>query len=197
VIEALRADHGLARLLVQYSPIARPEFVPDPAYLANMPPALRAAIEAAPKQSGVTGPAGAEWLARARLTPEDLFEPFSIEKAWHGAHFALARTVYEPKEPPGDAVLGGVPIGEDLGYGPVRIKTPEEVARTFSALVPLELHALRTGLHAADLTAAGIYPGVWDSDDGALDWVIDAVSELRDFYARCASAGHGMLLCIT
>jgi len=198
VIEALRADPSLARLLTVYSSTARSEFVPDPTYLANLPPTLRAGIErSAAKQSGLTGTAGTERLAVAGLAPDDLSEPLSIEKAWHGVHFLLARTTYEPTEPPGDAVLGGMPIGEDLGYGPVRIKTPEDVTQTSSALAALDLGVLRQGIQATALTVAEIYPGGWDPDDGALDWVLDAVSELRDFYARCAVAGHGMLLYIT
>ena len=120
VLDAFNQDPSIARLLISYSQSPVKEFVPDPSFLANMPPELRAAVEAsAAKQSGLTGPAGTERLAAAGLEPDDLSDPFSIDKAWHGVHFILANTVYEPTAPPGDAVLGGTPVGDDLGYGPV------------------------------------------------------------------------------
>jgi hypothetical protein len=108
----------------------------------------------------------------------------------------LARTTYEPTEPPGDAVFGGVPVGEDLGYGPLRMRNAHEVSRTAAALSELDLNVLRLETNMGDLVAAEIYPGGWDVEDGARDWIVDAVAAVRDLYVRSASAGHAMLLFI-
>lgn len=147
-------------------------------------------------KASLSGPAGTERLAAVGLEPDDLADPVSIQKAWHGVHFVLAGTTDEPTEPPGDAVLGGRPIGEDLGYGPLRIHSAKAVARTSRALSTVDLAKLRTQVTVSDLTAARIYPEVWDTDAGALDWILDEVVTVREIYARTAAAGNAMLLFI-
>jgi hypothetical protein len=197
VLDVLARDPSLARLLTMYSQVQQKEFVPDQAYLANLPPELRAGLEASvAKQSGLTGPAATQRLAAVGLLPTDLFDVVSIEKAWHGVHFVLARTLYEPTEPPGDAILGGSPMGEDLGYGPVRIRTAQDVARTAAALFTIDLDQLRRGINPAELDAAQIYPGGWHSEAEASAWIMHSVGIVRDLYVRSAANGHAMLLFI-
>ena len=197
VLDALASDPTIARLVSMYSP-TQPAFVPDSTALANLPPEFRAAVEAsAAQQSGLSGSAGAHRLTSVGLSPDDLADPFSLDKAWHGVHFLLARTVYEPTVPPGDAVLGGVPFGEDLGYGPLRVKTVEQVATTSAALSALDRELLRNSVAPSELAVAEIYPGGWDSGETTVDWILDALATLRDFYARTTDSGDAMLLFIS
>jgi hypothetical protein len=198
VLKAIEENPSSSRLLTSYSPTPAKEFVPDAKYVEAMAPALRAALEASLKaNSGLTGPVGTERLKALNLEPGDLTEPFSLGKAWHALHFILSGTQWEATEPPGDAVLGGKPVGDSLGYGPVRIMSPDQVVRTSNALSLLDAKAIRNRFNADALLSAEIYPGGWDSTDETADWIEESFVSLRDFYASAVACGDGLLMYLT
>jgi hypothetical protein len=197
VVEALTKDPGLARLLVTFAREVKAPFIPDPKFLANLSPSLRAGVEAAAaSHASSTGSAGARQLELAGIKPDDLDEPQSLGKGWHGAHFLLARTTYEPAPPPGDAVLGGTEIGQDLGYGPLRVMTAAEASRTAQALIQLDLPALARNTSTTDLDNAQIYPGGWPTHD-SLQWLVDCLKDLTAYYQAAAARERAMLLFIS
>ena len=55
------------------------------------------------------------------LESESAQECVDLDKAWHGVHWLLTGSAEESSGPASDAILGGEPVGEDLGYGPAQI----------------------------------------------------------------------------
>src|SRR5690349_11334743 len=52
-----------------------------------------------------------------------------LDKAWHGLHFLLTGTDWGGTPPLNFIVAGGETIGDvDVGYGPARAFTPEQLA---------------------------------------------------------------------
>jgi hypothetical protein len=193
VLQVLQQHPHLSRFFRSYTPVTPNALLIDPAKLVRYPERHRAALLEA---VNMTGAAGTSRLRELGLSPDDLSEPLSIDKDWHAAHFLLARTRYEPAPPPGDAILGGAPIGEDLGYGPLRVKTPADVASTALALSRLDLESLRATADPTELAAAKIYPDIWDQPD-VLDDVVQSIAQICEYYENAAAAGDGMLLAIT
>ena len=194
VIDAVAKHPGLARLVAMFAREEKTPFIPDPKFLANLSPSLRAGVEAAAaSHANSTGSAGTRQLELAGIKPDDLDEPHSLGKGWHGVHFLLARTTGEPTPPPGDAVLGGTEVGQDLGHGPLRIMTAAEASRTAQALLQLDLAALGKNTSSTDLDNAQIYPGGWRTHE-SLQWLLDCTKDLVAYYQAAASRERGMLL---
>ena len=60
--------------------------------------------------------------ARARLAPiGPLEQALSIEKSWHMLHYLFTGHV-DASDAPGNALLTGQAVGENLGYGPARLQ---------------------------------------------------------------------------
>src|SRR5262245_31900716 len=84
---------------------------------------------------------------------DDMPDHLDLDKSWHALHFLLAGTEWEPTEGAGEAVLGGEPIGEDVGYGPARLLTADQVHVIADHLRGLDIDALRARYDANALTA--------------------------------------------
>jgi hypothetical protein len=125
--------------------------------------------------------------------PRTLSPLLDIDKAWHALHFLLCNHAWEGEPPLVNAVLGGQEIGPDLGYGPPRYLTAEEVKDVSFALAGLRTDELRVRFDPAALRAHEIYPDGWDADT-PVDWLIEAFDSLKDYFAQAASAGDAMLL---
>ncbi len=119
-----------------------------------------------------------------------------LDKAWHGLHYLLAGTV-EPGEPLlSRAVLGGTEIGDDFsGYGPARCFTVAEVGDLAALLGdPAVATEAAARYDAARMTELQIYPFGWDEDDR--EWLLDALRDLRSFYADAAGKGSAVVTCL-
>src|ERR1700704_2331734 len=68
----------------------------------------------------------------------------SLEKAWHGVHYLLCAEIEPTSTLPSQAVMGGVEVGEDLGYGPARYFEADEVRAIAQALSSATLEAEMT-----------------------------------------------------
>jgi Domain of unknown function (DUF1877) len=125
--------------------------------------------------------------------------PFALylDKAWHGIHFLLAGSAWDTTAGAGEAVLGGAEIGDDVGYGPARLLTPDRVSVIAADLRTVELSSLRARYDAAALAAADIYPGVWDESDVFDTYLGPYFETLREFYVAAADEGQAVLLAIT
>jgi hypothetical protein len=122
--------------------------------------------------------------------------PLDIDKAWHGLHFVLCGVADDAPPPLGNAVLGGEPLGEDLGYGPCRFLTSDQVSETARALSGMSVEQFRQRYDAAALESAQIYPGGWDDMEN-VDWLADAFAEVSAYFRDASAAGDAMLLYLT
>lgn len=124
-------------------------------------------------------------------------ESVDLDKAWHAIHFVLTGEVYGGEGPLAQAVLGGVPIGdEDVGYGPARGLPVGDVKAVASALAQVSESDLRAKFDAGALTEAEIYPQIWDEGDEALDYVLDNFLEVQRFYQDAAAKDMAAILFI-
>jgi hypothetical protein len=120
-----------------------------------------------------------------------------LDKAWHGVHFLLTGTAWDTYTDLGMAVLGGDPLGDDLGYGPVRLLDPHQVSRVSAALAALCREQLRRRFDRAQLSALEIYPDIWDDPDVLDGYLLPNLDDLVTFYAEAAAGGEAVLLAIT
>ncbi|HLN65023.1 MAG TPA: YfbM family protein [Symbiobacteriaceae bacterium] len=121
-----------------------------------------------------------------------------VDKAWHGIHFLLNGAAYTGDGPLFNVVLGGTEIGEDLGYGPARYLTADQVREAAAAFGAISDDELRQRYNPRAFEDADIYPNIWvDEGDEALDYVMEYLTQLRAFFLAAAQAGQAMLLYIS
>src|ERR1051326_1504195 len=83
-----------------------------------------------------------------------------IDKAWHAIHFALTGSRLGGEEPLNFLVAEGTPVGEvDVGYGPARVLSSEQVRQIARALAPIEPDAVRARVDLRKLDEEVVYPG--------------------------------------
>lgn len=130
----------------------------------------------------------------SRLFGEDEPEAdLDVDKAWHAIHFLLCGSADEASGPLGSAILGGTPIGPDLGYGPARWLSADQVRAVAKALP--EPAELISRYDSQALTDADVYPQIWDEpDDEISDFLGSHYEALRRFYAQAAAENQAMLL---
>jgi hypothetical protein len=122
----------------------------------------------------------------------------SLEKMWQAVHFLLTGSPDGGPAPLGEAVLGGDEVGDDVGYGPARILSPDRVQAVAAALSAISRDELRRRFRPDELTRAEIYPRVWDEpEDDLFDEIFDYFDQMKQCYAAAARDGHGMLLSLS
>ncbi|HZI50489.1 MAG TPA: YfbM family protein [Terriglobia bacterium] len=124
----------------------------------------------------------------------------SLDKAWHGIHYMLTRSAWEGEEPLNFLVSGGKEVGDlEVGYGPARVFTPDQVQRIHSALRPLDEAFLRGRFNPTEMMKLEIYPEIWDrdpSDDDTFGYCMENFTGLKDFIETAAGRKIGLLVCI-
>jgi hypothetical protein len=131
------------------------------------------------------------------LFPEDFdSDPtVDIDKSWHAIHFLLCASPDPGTSEESKAILGGSEVGPDLGYGPLRVLPPNDVARVADVLEGIDRAALLERFDPARLTAADVYPQMWDEDDPTLEsYIGDNYETVRNLYLQGREAGQAMLL---
>ena len=138
-------------------------------------------------------------LIESFLYPEDgETEPenhIDLDKAWHAIHFTLNGKTWEGEEPLVLTILGGEEVGEDIGYGPVRFLTPQQVNAVSAALSAVAPETFAGQFNHSALAAAEIYPDIWE-DEGteSLEYVQPFYNDLRDFYMTASERGDAVLI---
>jgi len=116
-----------------------------------------------------------------------------VDKAWHGIHYLLTGTAWEGREPFCWAVMAPEDIGPDLGMGPARLLTPEQVVRLAAALDSLTVDELSARFDPGQMQALQIYPDrIWQDDD-SLDYLMENFQLMADFYRDAAARADGVL----
>ncbi|MEU4792832.1 YfbM family protein [Micromonospora tulbaghiae] len=147
----------------------------------------------------------AEELAAVLADPEKVGTLFQggpdeldLDKAWHGLHYLLNGTTYEVRGDAGPAIIGGDPIGPDLGMGPARLLMPDAVRAVAAGLDAIDETTLRARFDPAAMSEAEIYPHIWDDGDDEFDsYLLPNFTALRDFYRDAAASGDAVLLAVT
>ncbi|MFB9368498.1 YfbM family protein [Kitasatospora sp. NPDC001664] len=109
---------------------------------------------------------------------------------WDAIAFLLRRRGF-----PVDLVRGGTELtgAADLGFGPPRYLTPDQVRCAVEALEAVTPDALAQDVTGADLTAAGVHPlSHWDHD-GSLDSAAGAYQDLLAFLRTTARYHQAVL----
>ncbi|MEQ7128763.1 YfbM family protein [Actinopolymorpha sp. B11F2] len=141
--------------------------------------------------------------ARQLLEDPDLLEDLlesddgdtsvDLDKAWHGVHWLLTGAEGPIAGIPSEAIFGGEPVGEDLGYGPGRLLPASRVSGVAAELHELDVDTLRSRMDPAAMTRAGIYPSIWDEEDVFDAYLAPAYESLRGFYTAAARAGESVI----
>jgi hypothetical protein len=136
-------------------------------------------------------PDGMEALLSAEATPDDM--AMDVDKAWNGLHYVLTGTAEGGQPPLSQAVLGGTEIGGDVGYGPARFLTPEQVRQVAQALAGLDEAALRAKYNPAAMKQAGVYPEeIWE-DAESFDYLLENFASLSIFFQDASARGNAVL----
>ena len=102
------------------------------------------------------------------------------------------------REPPLDfLVKGGAPIGDiDVGYGPARGFTSQEVRVLWNALEPRTAASLRSAYDAERMRKLEIYPDGWRSaaEDNLDEYFLFYFDELRQFIEGAVNEREAMLV---
>jgi hypothetical protein len=133
--------------------------------------------------------AGAGITLQAGPTEDGL----NLEKSWHVLHYLLTGEAEEAPPPLGNAILGGEEIGEDLGYGPARFLTPQQVRDVATGLAAISKDDLRSRFHLDAMIEAHIYP-CKSNNEGEVELAQDYFDHLSRYYADAAASGNAMLL---
>jgi hypothetical protein len=129
---------------------------------------------------------GSESASRERL---------ALDRAWHAIHFTLTGSRLGGPEPLNFLVSEGTPIGEvDVGYGPARAMTSHQVRDLAEALRSIEPEDLATRVDGRVLDEAAIYPGGWQRNGAAVDYVMSNYRAMRELIVRLADDGLGLIL---
>lgn len=118
-----------------------------------------------------------------------------LDKAWHGIHYLLTGQANGGPEPQSLAVFGGEEFGPEIGYGPARFLTAEQVRGVAEVLAELSPEILTQRFNPKDMESKQIYPEViWVRDgEEALDYVLDSYQQLQVFYRDAASRGEAVI----
>lgn len=138
-----------------------------------------------------------EMLARTLLKAKGE-QAINLDKAWHGIHYLLNGTAWDVTSIAGQAILGGKEFGIDMGYGPPRVLSSEDVkkvANALSALTPLQLSAR---YDPRLMEKEEIYPAiVWQREGtDALKWLLDDYAELSKFYQHAAEKNQAIIIAV-
>jgi hypothetical protein len=108
-----------------------------------------------------------------------------LHKHWQILHWYLTGEAEGGAGPGGDAILGGEPFGEDLGYGPVLALTPERVQAVAALLAKLGPAGViaRPGPPPADLYGAEFWE---EGEDDFREEALHYAERLCAFYEEAA-----------
>ncbi len=130
---------------------------------------------------------------------DDAYADLDVDKAWHGIHFLLTGTAWEGELPLAFIARGGRELGE-VGYGPARIFSSDEVKGIATALQPLTRDALEQRFDPEAMTRLDIYPSIWNrprDEDDTLEYVLSYYEALREFIEGAAAQEEALIVYVS
>lgn len=126
------------------------------------------------------------------------FPKLSIDKTWDGIYFLLTEKStsdgVDKSDPKGWIILGHDELGPDMGYGPARLVTPEEVSQIVQLLDSLKNKDVEKNYDSTMMNESEIYPeGIWE-EEGLKEWLMENYEHIKDFYKEAAKAGEAILI---
>ena len=205
-ISALRANPSLVRHLVWVVEGDRWKAVFDD-LIERAPPERRAQLEQSQAKLAQS-PASQELAARvAKARPEiaslgAIEKPLNLEKSWHMLHYLMTGNVF-PVGSPGDLLLTGEDVGEDLGYGPARLHS-ESATQAFSRFLDAQdVARLQEVVDLKDMSDARVY-GVPFGPGPAAEYEAELRNEvalyfprLGDYVRAMVDKGNGLMVWIS
>ncbi|MBP2543926.1 YfbM family protein [Acinetobacter guillouiae] len=124
-------------------------------------------------------------------------QALDLDKAWHAIHFILNGDSYGEQGPLAKVFFGGEEIGEDLGIGPARYLTAEQVKQVVTAIEQVSDHQFSSQYDIEALDQADIYPNMWDEDsEEGLKYILPYFQDLKKFYQEAAFRNQAVLIYI-
>jgi hypothetical protein len=114
---------------------------------------------------------------------EDLVD---FDKAWQALHFVLNGSAWGKEGALGFLLYAGEFVGDDLGFGPLRLASPTEVRAFRDALAALDEVALRQRYDPAAMAAEDVYLADMLVEEGEEGWdyVVQSLPALRRLLER-------------
>lgn len=114
-----------------------------------------------------------------------------IDKTWHAIHYTLTGTQYEIEddEDVSHLILGGVPVSEeDMGYGPARLFTKEQVVLLNNALKEWDETCFRQNFNMEGMFEEEIYPLIegQDEEEEFFSYVWPYFKWIKEFFQEAA-----------
>jgi hypothetical protein len=141
--------------------------------------------------------------ARGRLDEAGpLEEALSLEKSWHMLHYLFTGHV-DPWQAPGNALLTGEALGEDVGYGPPRLHGEEETLGFAHFLGTVDLAQLQERVNFREMSGIGVYAmpmgrGSEAEFEAMLRMeVASYFPRLRDYVVKMAEKQNGLLMWVS
>jgi len=134
--------------------------------------------------------------ARERVRRQPPLAPaLALDKSWHVIHFALTGAQGATSSP-GNLMFAGTPIGEDTGYGPASLVTPQAVAAFNAFLSARDDAGWITALDLDAMARAQVYGGA--HGEGAREMHAEELAfylpRLRAYVGAAAAANEAALV---
>jgi hypothetical protein len=126
-----------------------------------------------------------------------------LEKSWHMLHYLLTGHV-SPSNAPGDLLLTGEDLGEDVGYGPARLHSPVATREFGQFLATQDLARLQARVDLNKIVGLGLYgmpvglaPIRADYENELRADVARYFPLLRDYVRTMSDKGNGLLIWVS
>jgi hypothetical protein len=125
-------------------------------------------------------------------------EEADLDKSWNGIHYLLTKTSLEGDPPLNFLIHGGTEVGNvDVGYGPARAITSDQVAEINAALAEIDIEELKRRYDPAEMMRLEVYPEIWNDDeedeDGMFAYCAEYFDDLKKFIGRAAEKRLGII----
>jgi hypothetical protein len=114
-----------------------------------------------------------------------------VDKSWHGIHFLLNGSAWEGEPPFKWVVFAPKQLGEDAGYGPARVLSPDQVIEVSKALAAITADKLKKKCDWKLMNDSEIYPQGWRSGDD--DYIAENFTHLKKLYESAARRRMGVI----
>jgi hypothetical protein len=118
-----------------------------------------------------------------------------LDKAWQAIHYLLTEDPWEGSGVKSFILNGGKEIGViDVGYGPARSFSSDEVKEIHNELSEISSMDLRSKFDFELLSKNDIYPSIWDRKDPEdINYVINCFDIMKDFIKRAHDENKGLI----
>ena len=115
-----------------------------------------------------------------------------LDKSWHVLHFILSDSSTGGEFPGNFIMTGGAEVGEDYGYGPIRVFTSSELKQIASFIETISEQNVKSKLNMATLKGNDLY-GIYDElENEPFDDVFDYFIALKEFILKTKAANKGI-----